>query len=408
MSQRGHSERPGSQRPQQSSRTPSASSRTTRASSRPGEGERLRQPSTASGSQVPPQESSIASSRPPPAYQTHTPESPDSLQDMSHRPESDSEMSPLNPSASQHGQPSYRASIAPGASKAGARSQPPAYLTQAPQIKEPSQCPSMAKGLSMVKGGSMMKAASKAGPRGSIAPLSQPLPSYRTEAPDSAASMKKGAHSMRKATDLNRDHSQKPAPARSIVPVATQLNRDHSIRQPSTIVGGASQHPSTRHDGRASIKQKTQITGRLSHQPSELQDGRASFVPSAREIGAISTKSLLTSSRDQEMAARQSSYASLAPREQAEQDNWARSQIKQMDACPEGYDWKRVDGGYQCEKGGHGITDEMLQEGMGAVCSCGKEKKWEFKEGPYYPNGNGKFLFDGKKKFPGVSRPAGM
>jgi hypothetical protein len=41
-------------------------------------------------------------------------------------------------------------------------------------------------------------------------------------------------------------------------------------------------------------------------------------------------------------------------------------------------------GGYQCQGGGHGVTDELLAEGRGGILAL-SSKNWEVKDGPYYP-----------------------
>jgi hypothetical protein len=85
------------------------------------------------------------------------------------------------------------------------------------------------------------------------------------------------------------------------------------------------------------------------------------------------------------MASKQPNYATLTPQEKTEQDNWAQEMIKRVGACPENFDWVRREnpGGYQCEGGGHGITDELLAEGKGGIMVLAT-KKWGQSKGPYY------------------------
>lgn len=96
------------------------------------------------------------------------------------------------------------------------------------------------------------------------------------------------------------------------------------------------------------------------------------------------TKSIFINPHDITMASRQISIDDLPPDERDEQEEWAQNLIKRSGACPQGYDWNRRDGGYQCHGGGHGITDEMLAEGKGGMWAL-PTKDWEVKDGPYYP-----------------------
>lgn len=73
--------------------------------------------------------------------------------------------------------------------------------------------------------------------------------------------------------------------------------------------------------------------------------------------------------------------------------NRALEQIKKVGNCPEGYNWKRKSGGYQCERGGHGVTDALLAEGKAGVVAFkkGSSMNWEDKndwDGVYYKTGN--------------------
>ncbi len=76
-----------------------------------------------------------------------------------------------------------------------------------------------------------------------------------------------------------------------------------------------------------------------------------------------------------------------------------------MKPCPEGFKWDRVDGGYMCQKGGHGMTDEMIKEGMGGICAMNIPRDWANKEGPYYATFGGDHMWNTKKTFPGVLVP---
>lgn len=87
------------------------------------------------------------------------------------------------------------------------------------------------------------------------------------------------------------------------------------------------------------------------------------------------------------MASKQPNFATLTPKEQTEQNNWAQEMIKRVGACPEKFEWVRREnpGGYQCEGGGHGITDELLAEGMGGILALAT-RKWGESKVPYYLN----------------------
>lgn len=70
--------------------------------------------------------------------------------------------------------------------------------------------------------------------------------------------------------------------------------------------------------------------------------------------------------------------------------------LKTMASCPQGYHWERREnpGGFQCARGGHGVTDTLLEEGKGGILAFFEEKgkKWEVEEdleGVYYPCGKG-------------------
>lgn len=102
-------------------------------------------------------------------------------------------------------------------------------------------------------------------------------------------------------------------------------------------------------------------------------------------------KSFLVTKEDKIMSARQFEYTSLTDKEKEKQDVWAHKQIDAMDPCPEKYDWDRIDqaglGGYVCQEGRHGKTDQMIAEGHGAIIML--EKKGDFARklfGPWYPH----------------------
>jgi len=103
------------------------------------------------------------------------------------------------------------------------------------------------------------------------------------------------------------------------------------------------------------------------------------------------------------MASRQADFASLAPEEKQENEKWAQEMIARMKGCPDDFKFIRKSNppGYQCERGGHIVTDELLAEGLGGLyvhCERDNNKPRPYAEkyflGPYYPNPNekGKFL----------------
>jgi hypothetical protein len=94
-------------------------------------------------------------------------------------------------------------------------------------------------------------------------------------------------------------------------------------------------------------------------------------------------KSIFRDATDIRMASRQLNIDDLSSKERKKQEEWAKEQIRRAANCPEGYNWNRMDGGYQCEAGGHAITDELLVEGKGGLMCC-RTKKWKTWEGPFY------------------------
>lgn len=110
----------------------------------------------------------------------------------------------------------------------------------------------------------------------------------------------------------------------------------------------------------------------------------ASMTPS---MAPLTAKSVLRNASDFKFASRQSVYPLLAPKERKEQDKWAQEMIEIIAQCPELNDWTRREnpGGYQCKGEGHGMTDELLAEGLGGILAL-KMKKWGEFTGPYYPN----------------------
>lgn len=101
------------------------------------------------------------------------------------------------------------------------------------------------------------------------------------------------------------------------------------------------------------------------------------------------------------MASRQFDFATMSPRDQAQQSQWAQSIIHEQAACPEENDWVRRDGGYQCTGGGHGLSDSLIAEGKNGVLSL-PTHTWCDSDGIFYPMSNG----SGKYKRPDGPRDA--
>ncbi|PVH75217.1 hypothetical protein DL98DRAFT_602224 [Cadophora sp. DSE1049] len=117
-----------------------------------------------------------------------------------------------------------------------------------------------------------------------------------------------------------------------------------------------------------------------------------SVLPSSKfKDESFRPKSFLVTKEDKIMSTRQTEFASLAPKEQKKQDEWAQKKIKEMKSCPEQYDWLRRDengwGGYICADGRHGMPDILIAEGDGAIIIL-KEKGDLSKglAGPWYPH----------------------
>jgi hypothetical protein len=82
------------------------------------------------------------------------------------------------------------------------------------------------------------------------------------------------------------------------------------------------------------------------------------------EVKDPKAKPLKYSSRDQQMASRQTRIDSLSAAERAEQEEWAQLQLQLSGACPAGFRWTRQVGGYRCWAGGHWVSDESIALGI--------------------------------------------
>jgi hypothetical protein len=102
---------------------------------------------------------------------------------------------------------------------------------------------------------------------------------------------------------------------------------------------------------------------------------------------------------DFKMASKMASFATMTPKEQEKQEEWAQDFMKHIGICPEDNGWERREGGYQCSKGGHGMTDKMIAEGTGKIFAFKRHsaRDWNDKEsweGPYilHPANDGTFM----------------
>ncbi|KAG4440789.1 hypothetical protein IFR05_003717 [Cadophora sp. M221] len=111
-------------------------------------------------------------------------------------------------------------------------------------------------------------------------------------------------------------------------------------------------------------------------------------------FGDAPIKSFLITKEDKIRSELQTSYASLPPKEQKKQEDWAQKKIKEIGACPEQYDWERADqggwGGFICNEGRHAMLDQHLQEGLGALVVLEKKRSLGHdgcrRFGPWYPH----------------------
>jgi hypothetical protein len=210
------------------------------------------------------------------------------------------------------------------------------------------------------------------------------------------ASLKPGTQLLRdgaptaEGTQLFRDASLKPG---------TQLLRDDATTTQGTqLLRDASSKPGTR------LFRDSPPAG--SKLPGELA-GASKYVASRAVGGTVPKpasslpKSLRPGDKDKVWASRQSVYKSLKPNEKKEQDAWANRIIEGYGRCPEEFGWKRREGpgGYQCNGGGHIVTDELLQDmvdkdKLGIYASENRawdESTWD---GPYYETFRGSGIWN--------------
>ncbi|KAE8454293.1 hypothetical protein EG329_005218 [Mollisiaceae sp. DMI_Dod_QoI] len=186
---------------------------------------------------------------------------------------------------------------------------------------------------------------------------------------------------------------------------------EDELLQPQTSNKSSSQpsHPSflSTRDKSSSHQSQSQSQSQSRQSKSQSQSSHPSSTGGMTQLQSHpppGTKSLL-SSRDREMAARQTRYTILLPSEREEQETWAQTQIKRTAKCPHTWDWIRLDRerGYRCEGGHHFITDELLAEGKRGMMfiPLDLEGKWDVRWGPYYPDVDrkeGRYVYGGPKE----------
>jgi hypothetical protein len=169
-------------------------------------------------------------------------------------------------------------------------------------------------------------------------------------------------------------------------PACPDYREEESHQETSVSKPIASQRPSSYSPSSRPLQQSIMASKLdIASQMASRLDAASTF----KSMAPSASKSILRSLDDFEFASRQSQYSSLGPKDRKTQDNWAKNQIKLIGACPDGWEnWQRREnpGGYQCEKGAHGITDDLLAEGKGGILVL-YSKIWGESDGrPYYPD----------------------
>jgi hypothetical protein len=220
---------------------------------------------------------------------------------------------------------------------------------------------------------------------------SMPPPDYRTEVPQSMitiGSMVKGSRlsSSMKPQTFSGSKSHHPLiHAVPHCPVCPGHHDDESYQEPSiTKQPITSQRPSTYRPSSRPTQQSI-MASRLD--AASTMASRLDTASSFKSVAPFTAKSVLQTPDDFKFASRQTQRGSLAPRDLKEQDDWAQRMIKLVGVCPENNDWARKEnpGGFQCLGGGHGMTDELLAEGLGGILAH-PARKWGESKGPYYPD----------------------
>lgn len=221
---------------------------------------------------------------------------------------------------------------------------------------------------------------------------STPPPDYRTEVPQSmitTGSMVNGSQISSSMKPQTFSGSKSHHPLIHAVPHCPVCPgyHDESCQEPSISKQPiTSQRPSTyRPSSRPT--QQSMMASRLD--AASTMASRLDTASSFKSVAPFTAKSVLQTPDDFKFASRQTQRGSLAPRDLKEQDDWAQRMIKLVGVCPENNDWARKEnpGGFQCLGGGHGMTDELLAEGLGGILAH-PARKWGESKGPYYPDPN--------------------
>jgi hypothetical protein len=193
-------------------------------------------------------------------------------------------------------------------------------------------------------------------------------PAYATNAPGGGSTIAK--------TRLQRDNTDQ---------MKTKLQRDQSTVPQSTRPSVSRVQPS-----KAPL---SSIQEQSYRPPSTFRE--ASHVPPA----SSRMVSHLRNQEDFKMASKMASFATMTPKEQEKQEEWAKDFIGHIGICPQDNGWARREGGYQCSKGGHGMTDKMIAEGTGKIFAfaVGSAYDWNDKKtwkGPYikHSDNDGTFI----------------
>ena len=112
------------------------------------------------------------------------------------------------------------------------------------------------------------------------------------------------------------------------------------------------------------------------------------LAPTDKAPTVVPRESIFHTEEDKAKAVKQSIYQTLNPVERQEQDVWAINIMNTYGPCPEKYTWIRQNepgiGGYQCDGGGHGVTDEMVAEGFGDIIELKTRKFADIRKGQRY------------------------
>ena len=162
----------------------------------------------------------------------------------------------------------------------------------------------------------------------------------------------------------------------------SQISSNYTKTTQQTLAGGS--RVKTEHY-KVGNMDRTFVEGLVPTSQYPKLSASSAYPPTGRPSTAPSTaRTILIEPEDAAFAQRQTQYASLSPKEQAKQEQWAQSIISRTGSCPEGFDWTRMYDGYQCNGGHHYITDDLLAEGLGGVYALFQSNRPDERWGPYY------------------------